>query len=79
MKVLTQKSIKNTFFAVLLTKSLCIDNRFSKAIVVFRGKNAAYKFIIAILNEYESCKKIMKKHFNKFDHEWRRWRTISIK
>ena len=69
MKVLTQKSIKNTFLAVLLTKSFYIDNRFSKAIVVFRGKNAADKFIIAILKEYESCKKVMKEHFNKSDHE----------
>ena len=62
MKVLTQKSIKNTFLAVLLTKSFYIDNRFSKAIVVFRGKNAAD-------NADESCKKVMKEHFNKSDHE----------
>ena len=46
-------------------KVVCIDNRFSKPIVVFRGKNAAYEFIKPILKEYEYCKKIMKKHFNK--------------
>ena len=46
-------------------KIVCIDNRFSKQIVVLRGKNAAYEFIKAILKEYEYCKKIMKKHFNK--------------
>ena len=44
---------------------ICVDDKFSKSIVVFRGKNAAYKFIEAILNEYEYCKKVIKKHFNK--------------
>ena len=33
--------------------------------VVFRGENAAYKFIQAILKEYEYCKKVMIKHFKK--------------
>ena len=46
-------------------KVVCIDDRFTKPIVVFRGKNAGYEFIIAILKEYEYCKKVMKKHFDK--------------
>ena len=46
-------------------KVVCIDNRFSKPIVVYRGKNAAYEFIKAIFEEYKYCKKVMKKHFNK--------------
>ena len=46
-------------------KAVCIYNRFSKPIVVYRGKNAAYEFIKAILKEYKYCKNIMKKHFNK--------------
>ena len=46
-------------------KVVCIDDRFSKSIVVFRGKNAAYELIKAILKEYKYCKKIMKEHFNK--------------
>ena len=46
-------------------KIVCIDNRFSKPIVVYRGENAAYEFTKAILKEYKYCKKIMKKHFNK--------------
>ena len=33
--------------------------------VVFRGENAAYEFIKAILKEYKYCKKVMNKHFNK--------------
>ena len=46
-------------------KAVCIDDRFSKLTVVYRGENAAYKFIKAILEEYKYCKKVMKEHFNK--------------
>ena len=46
-------------------KIICIDNKFSKPIVVYRGEHAAYEFIKAILKEYKYCKKLMKKHFNK--------------
>ena len=46
-------------------KVVCVDDRFSESIVVFRGKNAAYEFIKAIFEENKYCKKIMKKHFNK--------------
>ena len=45
-------------------KLVCVDNKFSKPIVVSRGENADYKFIEAILKEYEYCIKIMKKPFN---------------
>ena len=66
MKVLTQKNIQITFLVVLLTNLVVfVDNEFTKPIFVFRGKNAAYKFIEAILKEFEYCKKVMKKHFNK--------------
>ena len=46
-------------------KFVCTDNKFSKLIVIFKGENAVYRFIEAILKEYEYCKKVMKKHFNK--------------
>ena len=46
-------------------KVVCIDDRFSKSIVVFRGENATYEFIKAILKEYKNCKKVMNKHLNK--------------
>ena len=46
-------------------KLVCVDDKFTKPIVVFRGENAAYEFIKAILKEYQYCKKVMKKHFNK--------------
>ena len=41
-------------------KFVCIDEKFTKPIVVFRGENAAYGFIKAILKEYEYCKKVTK-------------------
>ena len=46
-------------------KLVCIDDGFTKQIVVFRGENAVFEFIEAILKEYGYSKKIMKKHFNK--------------
>ena len=32
---------------------------------MYKGKNAAYNFIEAVLEEYDYCKRIMKKYFNK--------------
>ena len=46
-------------------KLVFVDYKFSKPIVLYRGENAAYNFIEAILEEYEYCKKVMKKHFKK--------------
>ena len=46
-------------------KLVCLDDKFDNSIVVFRSKNATYEFIKTILKEYQYCKKIMKKHFNK--------------
>ena len=59
MKVLTQKNIMNMFPVVML------NDKCSKPIVVYRGVNAAYEFIKAILKEHKYCKKIMKDQFNK--------------
>ena len=44
---------------------VCTGNKSSKLVVLYRRKNAVYKFIKAILEEYDYCKKMMKKHFNK--------------
>ena len=38
-------------------KVVYIDDRFSKPVVLYRGKNAINKFIEAILEEYDYCKK----------------------
>ena len=46
-------------------KLICVDDEFTKPIDVFRGENAAYKFIETNLKEYEYWRKLMKKYFNK--------------
>ena len=50
------KKYQDHILAFLLT-NLFVDDRFSKPIALYRGKNAAYKFIKAILKEREYCKK----------------------
>ena len=65
MKVLTQKNIKITFLVVFANKLICVDDRFSELIIVFRGENGAFKFIKAILKEYEYCKKVIKNTLTK--------------
>ena len=46
-------------------KVICVDNKFSKKIVLYRGKDVVNKFIKSIRNEYNYCRKVMTKHFNK--------------
>ena len=46
-------------------KIVCIDDKFTKPTIIYRGKNALYEFIKAILEEYKYCKKIMDEYFNK--------------
>ena len=46
-------------------KIVCIDDRFTKPTIIYRGENAACKFIKVILEEYKYCKKIMKEYFYK--------------
>ena len=49
MKVLTQKKYQDQVPCSFSYKVVCIDDKFSKSIVVFRGENTAYEFIKAIL------------------------------
>ena len=46
-------------------KLVCVNDKFGKPIVNFRGENAAYEFIKVILKEHQHCKKVGKKHFIK--------------
>ena len=46
-------------------KVACIDDKFSKPVVLYRGKNAINRFIEAILEKYDYCKKVIKRYFNK--------------
>ena len=40
-------------------------NKFTKAIIVCRGENAAFEFIKPIFKEYKYCRKVINKQFNK--------------
>ena len=46
-------------------KLVCVDNKYSKDVVFFGGKNAVRKFLMFIFKEYDYCKDVIKKHFNK--------------
>ena len=64
-KVFIQKKYQDHIPCRFADKLVCVDHEFTKPIVVCKGENAAYEFIKAILKEYQYCKKVMKKHFNK--------------
>ena len=36
---------------------VCVDNKFSKKVILYSGKNAISRFILAILKVYDYCKK----------------------
>ena len=63
-KVLTQKYQDHVPYGFAY-KVVCVDDRFTKPIVVYKGEHAPYEFIKAIFKEYKYCKKVMNKHFNK--------------
>ena len=65
MKVFTQNKYQDHIPCSFAYKVICIDDRYTKPIIVYRGENAAYKFIKAILKEYKYCKKIINKYFDK--------------
>ena len=44
---------------------MCIDYRFSKPVVFYRGVNVVNIFVKAIFKEMNCCKQIIKSHFNK--------------
>ena len=46
-------------------KLVCGDDKFSKDVLLYRGKNAVLKCIQCIFKEYDYCRRVMKKHFNK--------------
>ena len=39
-------------------KVVCVDNKFNKDVVMYKEKDAAYKFIEATLEEYDYCKSV---------------------
>ena len=44
---------------------VCVNNKYSKKINLYREKDAVDKFIKSILKEYNYCGSVVKKHFNK--------------
>ena len=60
-----QKNSKTTISCSFRYKVVCVDNKFSEKVVLYKEINAVYRFIEAILNEYEYCRRMIKKHFNK--------------
>ena len=45
-------------------KVVCVDNNFSKKVVLYRGTDAVYRFVKSILSEYNYCRKVKIKYFN---------------
>ena len=66
MKVLPQKKYQDHISCSFAYKVVCVDDRFTKTIGVYRSEIAAYEFIKANLKEYKYCKKVMNKHFHKY-------------
>ena len=64
MKVLTQK-YQDHVPCSFVYKLVCVDDKFTKPIVVFTCEKTPYEFVKAILKEYQYCKKVMKKHLKK--------------
>ena len=46
-------------------KVVCVDDKFTGDVVVYRGKDCVNKFIKSILPEYEYCNDVIKDYFNK--------------
>ena len=46
-------------------KVVCVNDMFSKDVVVYRGKDCVNRFINCILDEYEYCKRVCRYYLNK--------------
>ena len=78
VKVFTEKKYQDHIPCSFSYKVVCIGDRFSKAIIVYRGENTAYEFLKAILKGYKYCNKVMNKHFNKI-WSWLKKKRIYFK
>ena len=59
------KKYQNNITCCFGYKVVCNDDKYSKPVVLYRGKNEINKFVEIILKKYDYCKKIIKKSFNK--------------
>ena len=53
IKLLTQGKYQDLIPCSFAYKPICVDDEFTKPIVVYNGENAAFKFIEAFLKEFE--------------------------
>ena len=60
MKALYTEKYQDHISYSFAYKFVCIDDKFTKPTIIYRGENTAYEFIKAIFEEYKYCKKIMK-------------------
>ena len=61
----TQKSIKIIFLVILLIKLHVLIINLARKLFFSEKKHAAHRFVKAILEGYDFCKRMIKKHFNK--------------
>ena len=59
-----QNNIKIILLADLLIKLFVLIINLARKLFFTEEKNSVYRFIKAILKEYDYCKKMIKKHFN---------------
>ena len=64
MKAFTQQKYGDHVPCSFAYKVACVDDRFTKPVVVYRGENAAYELFKVILKEYKHFRKVINKHFN---------------
>ena len=57
MKVLPQKKYQDHIPCSFAYKVVCVDDRFTKTIVVFRGENVVYQFLKQFLKRKSTAKK----------------------
>ena len=57
MKVLPQKKYQDHISCSFAYKVVCVDDRFTKTIVVFRGENVVYQFLKQFLKRKSTAKK----------------------
>ena len=57
MKVLAQKIYQDHVPCSFAYKVVCIDDKLSQSIVVFRGANVAYEFLKQFLRNMSNAKK----------------------
>ena len=59
------KKYQDYILCSFANKLVFVEKKISKPVVLYTGENVAYNFIKIILQEFDYCKEVMKKHCNK--------------